>query len=139
MDYSQEAHIQHLFDSYCKKVLCNEAKDIRDSRSAQRENQIDLDLVHDHGKDSFLNYNVEEEIVLSISYGLPVLRSDLEKALIDLDKLSRKIICLYYFDYYNDREIGEILGIKKGTVNYSRKRSIRKIKASLSRGVYDEK
>lgn len=133
MDYSKETHIQRLFDSYCKKVLSNEAKDINRKRRKENEHRIELDNIYSYHINDFLSDNVENKIIDSFVYGTSEISLGLEKAIKSLDRLSQKIVYLYYFENYNDREIGEFLDFSVGGIWYRRTRAIEKLREYLGR------
>lgn len=131
MDYSKEAHIQRLFDSYCKTVLRNEAKDIRKNRRKENEHRVELDSIYNQRMDNSFKNNIENEIIGSLVFGATTISFSLEKALSRLDAFSKSIIYLYYFENYNDREIGEILDFSVSGIWYRRTKAIEKLKEYL--------
>lgn len=49
MGDSEEIHIQHTFDSFCKKVVCNEALNIQKKYARFRQRQISMEILEQKG------------------------------------------------------------------------------------------
>lgn len=45
MGDSEETHIQHVFDSFCKKVIRNEALNIQKKYARFRQRQVSMELL----------------------------------------------------------------------------------------------
>lgn len=49
MGDSEETHIQHVFDSFCKKVIRNEALNIQKKYARFRQRQVSMELLEQKG------------------------------------------------------------------------------------------
>lgn len=49
MGDSEETHIQHTFDSFCKKVVRNEALNIQKKYARFRQRQISMEILEQKG------------------------------------------------------------------------------------------
>lgn len=125
---------QHVFDSYCKKILKNEARDYYDYLKIKRNNEVSLNN---------LSEEELEQIVVIPSYfsvtlisnllGLSILVDDIDiaNALMKLSEDKREIILLYYFLDMNDREIAKQLNAIQQTINYQRNTTLKELKKIL--------
>lgn len=134
MDRSLDAHITHVFDSFCKKVIRNEARNIKKQYARLRERQISLTEVPESIIASFQvnDYSIENSDVFLI-LGMKLLVSNLilADAIRQLNEVKRKIVLLYYFAGFNDREIGEVMGMSVGGVWYQRRKAADELKERL--------
>lgn len=114
--------VQHKFDSYCKKVLRNEAMNIRKRISRVRKKEIpfnpEIDYLH------LLNDQVNAELYVVCGIEIPISNEKLAEAIDGLTDLERKIILLYYLAGFNDQEIARIINMSTSGVWYKRKKTI---------------
>jgi Sigma-70, region 4. len=138
--HSHEEHKRHTFDSFCKKVLKNEARDYYDEVKRRREHEISfselsaqdmemLFVLDDYSTDYF-NFSV-------LGYDIAVQSELLAKAIAVLPKEKRDIILLSYFLDMTDREIGIMLNLVRSSVQYKRTSSLRELKKFMG-GKADE-
>lgn len=118
--------IQHQFDAYCKKVIRNEAKNIRKRNSRIYENEKPLDYLNESEYQQ--NHFAEQDVY--ILYGMEILISDqrLSEMIDDLSEKKRKIVLLYYFAGFTDEEIAKILNMSTSGVWYQRNKAIKQMK-----------
>ena len=121
-----ENSIQHQFDAYCKKVLRNEAKNIRKQKARIKKNEEPLDYVSE-SKYPQPEYEYKSSYLL---LGMEILVSDpkLSLAIDALSEMKRKIVLLYYFAGFNDKEISEILNMSTSGIWYQRTKAIEQLK-----------
>lgn len=134
MNDSVASHITHTFDSFCKTVIRNEARNIKKQYAQFRERQISLTELPGEALNEF--QVVERTLANSevfLILGMEFLVSDLALAesIHQLDELKRKIIILYYFAGFTDREIGDAVGMSVGGVWYQREKAKTELRKSI--------
>lgn len=128
MENSFESHVQHTFDSYCRTVVRNEARNIKKKHNRLKERQISIDYLSQAEKDTLYyhdrNINNSEKFYTD---GIEIIVQDtqLSEAISQLPKELKRIILLFYFVGLNDREIGEKFNTSAGCLWSRRKRAIR--------------
>ncbi|MDO4800589.1 MAG: sigma-70 family RNA polymerase sigma factor [Prevotellaceae bacterium] len=123
MTYDEFCVLQEqTFDSFCKTVIRNAAKDIRRELAARVTQEVSLDSLarceqlalsaEDH------YFNMPTKFVVR---GVPVIvvDSELGQALQYLTPRRRDMVLLYYFCAHTETEIGEIFGLKPSSVKYN--------------------
>ncbi|MCO7026224.1 sigma-70 family RNA polymerase sigma factor [Tetragenococcus halophilus] len=124
MGDSGETHIRHAFDSFCKKVVRNEALNIQKKYARFRQRQISMEILKQKGLDTEFYYsepNMNSSgsfIVLGIK--IFISNEELSNAIAALSSLRQEIILMSFFIGLNDREIGDIIGKSLGGVWYQR-------------------
>lgn len=136
MEDSLDFCIGQIFDSFCKTVIRNEARNIKKQYASLRERQVSLT---DLPESSLVAYQINDVSVenseIFFTLGMKLLVSNLEiaEAINRLIETKRKIILLYYFAGLNDREIGEAIGMSVGGVWYQRKKAEEELRMQLGR------
>lgn len=135
MSDSFELHVQHVFDSFCKKILKNEAIDIR--REYARFNQrftsleqLSIDSINEMAY--WDNYKVESDLFLVLGFEILIKDNQIAEAIHRLSEIRRRVILLYFFSGFNDREIASILGVNSKTVWYQRSSAIKDLRKSIA-------
>lgn len=124
MGDSGETHIRHAFDSFCKKVVRNEALNIQKKYARFRQRQISMEILEQKGLGTEFYYsepNMNSSgsfIVLGIK--IFISNEELANAIAALPSLRQEIILLSFFIGLNNREIGDIIGKSLGSVWYQR-------------------
>ena len=142
MGDSEETHIQHVFDSFCKKVIRNEALNIQKKYARFRQRQVSMELLEQKGLGTEFNYSEpnfnrsDRFIVLGIE--ILISNEELANAIAKLPIQRQKIILMSFFIGLNDREIGEIIGKSIGSVWYQRQTALKDLEKYLG-GNYEEK
>lgn len=140
MDHSLDFQIVKMFDSFCKKVIRNEARNIKKRYARLREQQISFTELPESVLDSCqtLDSSAENsEVFLAQGMKLIVANLDLAEVINQLSESKQIIILLYYFAGFNDREIGEAIGMSIGGVWYQRKRAEEELKQRLGEKSYE--
>lgn len=128
---SLEDHKRRTFDSYCKKVLKNEARDYYKGASRRRKREVSLDeLSYQESQQLYVidTYFAMEHIITVLGYDVVVTDEVLAQALTRLPPLKRSIILLSYFLDMPDREIGEMLHMIRASVQYHRSQTLKELK-----------
>jgi len=125
------------FDCFCKKVLKHEARDYYDEvrRIGELETPFtDLSPRELRQLAATDNYFAAEQI-FDVS-GLDIVVKDefMAEALLQLPEQERNILLLYYFPDWNDREIGEKLGLPRSTVQHKRVNALKQLKEMMFGG-----
>ncbi|WP_240318248.1 RNA polymerase sigma factor, partial [Enterococcus faecium] len=134
MNHSLDSHITHMFDSFCKTVIRNEVRNINKQYSRIRRRQVSLSQIPKDILDGFQvrDCSIENSELYSI-FGMKLIVSDLtlSEGINYLPEQKKKIILLYYFAGFNDREIGEVLQMSVGGIWYQRKEAEDELRENL--------
>ena len=139
MEHSFDTHLIHTFDSFCKKVIRNEARNIKKQYARLRERQVSLTELPDSVITTFQVNDTSidnSEVFLMLGMELLVSNLTLADAIHKLNEVKRKIVLLYYFAGFNDREIDEDMGMSVGGVWYQRKKAENELKVRLEHEGY---
>jgi RNA polymerase sigma factor (sigma-70 family) len=128
---NHEEHIQHIFDSYCKKLLKREAINIQRHMKWRSEREITfsamstrelagLAATDEYFKDAYIFDILGEDVGVS--------DSDLAGALGELSADRREIVLMSFFFDMTDKEIAERLNMTRRTVAYKRTSSLKELK-----------
>lgn len=142
MGDSEETHIRHVFDSFCKKVVRNEALNIQKKYARFRQRQISMEILEQRGLGIEFYYS-EPNLNSSGSFtvlGMKIFISngELANAITALPSLRQEIILMSFFIGLNDREIGDIIGKSLGSVWYQRQVALEELGKYLG-GNYEAK
>lgn len=119
-----------MFDSYCKKVLRNGAKDIQREYAYQNKHQVSLDEIEKNILETLLidDNTAYDTVTLHFFGNQFFLKNErLATALLEISAEQREVILLFYFLGFNDREIGVIYKLSVGAVWYRRKKAINQL------------
>lgn len=122
------------FDSYCKKVLRNEANNIQKELNRQRKHEISLSDLSETQlnqlfeiDDYIMDWNyfqiLDEQIALK---NIPLIQ-----ALELLDENKREIILLFYFLEMTDQKISELFELPRSTIQHRRSSALKEIKEQM--------
>ncbi|EGO7947402.1 sigma-70 family RNA polymerase sigma factor [Enterococcus faecium] len=128
-----------MFDSFCKTVIRNEARNIKKQNARFREYQMPLNELSESASISFqvIDTSIDNsEVFLTFGMELVVENLDMAEAINQLDETKRIIILLYYFGGFNDREIGEAVGMSIGGIWYQRKKAEDELKKRMESQLY---
>jgi len=131
---NHEEHIQHSFDSYCKKILKGKAIDIHRERKRRSKREITFS---DMSAQELAVLSVEDEYFADefvfniLGESVAVADVDLAEALNALPADKRDIVLMSYFFDMTDREIAEQLNMARRTVAHQRTSTLRKLKNIL--------
>ena len=95
---SFESHVQHTFDSYCKKILKNEAIDIRREYHRLSKQEISLTSITSGVTDKFFFYETyltDYDFFLVLGLPVYVYDADIAEAIKQLKDTRKSIILLY--------------------------------------------
>lgn len=131
---SQKKTVRHQFDSFCRKVLREEARDyLRElaRRAAHEvpfselsEEQMERLYVLDKYQSEAIHFDVQ-------GYDVAINNEQLADALAALPDDKRDIVLLAYFLDMSDQEIADKLNLVRSTAQYRRASSIKEMKQRL--------
>ena len=131
---SQKKTVRHQFDSFCRKVLREEARDYlrglmrwaahEASFSELSENQMERLYELDEYPSEAIHFAVQ-------GYDVAINNEKLADALAALSDGKRDIVLLAYFLDMSDQEIAGKLNIVRRTVQYRRTSSLKEMKQRL--------
>lgn len=131
---SQKKTVRHQFDSFCRKVLREEARDyIRElmRRAAHEvplselsEEQMERLYVLDEYPSEAIHFDVQ-------GYDVAINNEKLADALTALPDDNRDIVLLTYFLDMSDEEIADKLNMVRRTVQYRRTSSLKEMKQRM--------
>ena len=135
---SFEEHIQHQFDSDCKKTLKLTARDCcrRIKRRGEREITLSELSEQDLAKLAVTDEYFKDVYTFNVlGYEIAVSDELIAEALQTLPADRRDIILLSYFLDMNDREIAQRLNLVQRTVNYRRTSTLQELKKYMEGNV----
>jgi RNA polymerase sigma factor (sigma-70 family) len=134
MTQNHKEHIQHTFDSYCKKVLKRKALDIHREARRRREREVVFSELSARELASLTvtdEYFIDEYIFSVLGESVGVTDADLAGALNELPADRREIVLMSYFFDMTDKDIAQKLNMARRTVAYQRTSSLRELKKIL--------
>lgn len=132
--YSHEEHKRHTFDSYCKKILRNEAINIQKQIQRQRDIEVTFSELSDwelNQLGSYDEYEFESTTFRFIGSSIRIKNELLSETLSMLSDEKQRIILLsYYFDM-TDQQIADTLSLARSTVQYKRSKALLELKKHM--------
>ena len=128
---SQRKTVEHQFDSFCKKVLREERRDIIRALKHRSENEILFCEMTPKEIDELMTvdkYCADMYKFLACGFEVEIESDLLAEALSKLPVKSRDILLLAYFLDMSDVEIANVLDVARSTVQYQRITSLTKLK-----------
>lgn len=122
---------EQTFDSFCKAVIRNESIDAFRELAHRREHEIEFsalspkELASLQADDSYDSYKKSFRVH---GYVVEVCDRSLGEILEYIPSAQRDIVLLSYFLDYSDYEISKLLNMKKNTVQYRRKATLRRLR-----------
>jgi RNA polymerase sigma factor (sigma-70 family) len=131
---SQKKTVRHQFDSFCRKVLREEARDYIRAIKKLAEREVSFSELSEEQMERLCvqdKYPSEQHHFDVQGYHVVIEDNRLAEALSSLSDEQRDIVLLSYFLDMNDREISERLNIVRSTVQYRRTSSITKMRERM--------
>lgn len=128
---------EHAFDTYCKKVMRNKARDLFRRADALHRREIayceaaPCDLARMSARDAYFRSAVWIEIE-AIGAEVQVVGPDLTGALLALNQPGRDIVLLSYFLDLRDGQIAVLVGMPRSTIQYHRAAALRAMRRALT-------
>lgn len=139
---SNKKYKEHAFDSYCKKIIKNEARNIYKEIKRKNEREISLDqlTVKDIDKISILpEYCFEESCIRLNEEIIQINDESIMEIIMNLPDKQRSIIIYSYCFGMSDREIAEELNLVRRTVSRYRNKALMNLRKSLEVKIYGKR
>ena len=131
---SQKKTVRHQFDSFCRKVLREEARDYMRSLARQKAREVSLSELSEEqlaGLCALDEYPSDHFHFDVQGYDIAVENEKLAEALNALSDSKRDIVLLAYFLDMSDQEIADKLNLVRSTVQYRRASSLKEMKQRM--------
>ena len=131
---SQKKTVRHQFDSFCKKVLREEARDYIRSLNRLSEHEVPISELSEEQMSQLYVLDEHPSELASFDvqgYTVAVRDERLADALASLSEEKRSIILLSYFLNMTDQEIADKLNSVRSTVQYKRTSSLKEIRERM--------
>lgn len=125
---------QHRFDSYCKKILKNEAIDCYREIQKHRQREIFFsELSEKEWKQLYMEdvYALESCNFQVFGYDIEVKDTLIAEALRHLSEKKREVVLMAYYLDMSDTEIARLLNLRQSTIHYHRTSSLKTLKEYL--------
>ena len=125
---------QKLFDSYCKRILKNEAIDcFREIRKHRQREIFFSELSEKEWKQLYMEdkYDLETSNFQVQGYNVEVKDASIAEALNLLSEKKRDVVLLAYYLNMSDTEIAKLLNLRQSTIHYHRTSSLKSLKEFL--------
>lgn len=125
---------QKLFDSYCKRILKNEAIDCFREIQKHRQREIFFsELSEKEWKQLYMEdeYDLDTCNFQVLGYDVEVKDALIAEALKLLSDKKREVVLLAYFLDMSDTEIAKLLNLRQSTIHYHRTSSLKSLKEFL--------
>ena len=127
---------QKLFDSYCKRILKNEAIDCFREIQKHRQREIFFsELSEKEWKQLYMEdeYDLDTCNFQVLGYDVEVKDALIAEALNLLSDKKREVVLLAYFLDMSDTEIAKLLNLRQSTIHYHRTSSLKSLKEFLEK------
>ncbi len=137
---SLEEHKRHTFDTYCKRIVKNEAASAHREYKQQNQDEVvfsDLSSKEMQQLQYTDRYAPDRQTFPLLGMKIEILDSDLARALSAFSPERRSIIILSYLLDMTDLDIAHLFKLNRTTVRYRRKSSLKQLR-KLMEGFEDE-
>ncbi|MCI7660096.1 sigma-70 family RNA polymerase sigma factor [Flintibacter sp.] len=131
---SQKKTVRHQFDSLCRKILRDEARDYLRHIAWRADHEVSLSELSEEQMTHLcvLDEYPSEQFHFQVQgFGVTVKNEELADALNTLSDEKRDIVLLAYFLDMTDQEIADRLRLVRSTVQYKRTSSLKEMKQRL--------
>ncbi len=128
---SLEEHKEHTFDTFCKRIVKNEAVSIHREYQRQLQDEVafsDLTIKEQQQLQHKDEYALERQVFLVLGEEVEILNGDLARALATLTPKRRAIIILAYYEDMADLDIARLFKLNRSTVQYQRTSSLERLR-----------
>lgn len=127
----EQERIEMQFDSFCKKVLRNRARDLYQVKRLRRQHEVLLSELHYEPAGTGGLESLEGHAFAALGHFINIESDTLTEALRLLPERKRMIILLSYFFDMTDHEIGEHLHAVRSSIQAARSRTLREMRDIL--------
>ena len=131
---SQKKTVRHQFDSFCRKVLREEARDYERHIAWRSDHEVSLsELSEEQERQMYVldKYPSEQTHFHVQGYDVAIENENLANALTVLPDDKRDIVLLAFFLDMTDQEIADKLDMVRRTVQYKRAQSLKELKKEM--------
>ncbi|KAA9612733.1 RNA polymerase subunit sigma-70 [Listeria monocytogenes] len=128
---SYEKTIEHQFDSFCKTVMRNFARDIYDENKRRNEHLISLEALTQTELSRlsiFDDYDSNYIIMASYDYDIRIEDVLIAQAIGKLTKRKQDIILLSFFLSMTNADIATLMDLAESTVHYHKTNALKELK-----------
>ncbi|MGX7234612.1 RNA polymerase sigma factor [Enterococcus italicus] len=128
---SYEKTIEHQFDSFCKTVMRNFARDIYDENKRRNEHLISLEALTQTELSRlsiFDDYDSNYIIMASYDYYIRIEDVLIAQAIGKLTKRKQDIILLSFFLSMTNADIATLMDLAESTVHYHKTNALKELK-----------
>lgn len=136
-----EKTIEHQFDSFCKTVLKNHARNIYAENKRRYARFVSLEALTpaELSKLCICDTYEAECICFSINnYDIPIEDILIAQALDSLSKRQQEIILLSFFLSMNDVDIAKLMNLAKSTVHYHKEKALNELRKFMEEHTDEE-
>lgn len=145
MRYSEQfmEHIEYAFNTFCKVVLRNAARNAYRDLGRKQKNEISLDYLMSETPfepfttDSYFEQYEPTNFVVK-GQEIIVVSKRLANALSKLPEQRRTVLLMYFFLGYTDTEIGKEYGRSRSTANYWKLSALKNLRKELEKTYHEE-
>ena len=126
-----EKTIEHQFDSFCKTVMRNFARDIYDENKRRNERLISLEaltMAELSQLSIFDDYDSNYIIMASYNYDIRIEDVLIAQAIGQLTKRKQDIILLSFFLSMTNADIATLMELAESTVHYHKTNALKELK-----------
>lgn len=128
---SLEEHKQHTFDTYCKKIVKNEAVNIQQEYQRQAEMEVTFSELTERERNQLQysdQYAPDRQTFHLLGMEVEIRDGDLARALAALPPDRRDIVLLAYLMEMSDGMIAQLLQLGRSTVQYQRANTLEELR-----------
>lgn len=136
-----EKTIEHQFDSFCKTVLRNQARNIYAENKRWLNHFVSLETLTpaDLAKLSGLdNYKVDYIFFSVLDYEISIEDIRIAQALESLSKRQQDVILLSFFLDMKDVDIADLLRLAKSTIHHHKEKALEALRDYMEEHTYEE-
>lgn len=126
-----EKTIEHQFDSFCKTVMRNFARDIYDENKRRNERLVSLEaltMAELSQLSIFDDYDSNYIIMASYDYDIRIEDVLIAQAIGQLTKRKQDIILLSFFLSMTNADIATLMDLAESTVHYHKTNALKELK-----------
>jgi len=135
-----EEHIRHTFDSFCKKVIKNYARDIQDELAYQNENEKSLSYLSNAELEMLAympDYEINSTKFSVLDFDIAIKDTLIAESLKTLTDENRNLILYYYFLGMTDKEIAKQENLARHSIQERRTRILKKLRKFMEENTND--
>lgn len=136
-----QKQIEHQFDSFCKTVLRNYARDLYEQNNRRNEHLVSLESLSlvELSKLSFFDLYDSDYLWFAVKgYEIKIRDIWLAQAIEALTQPKQDIILLSYFLEMKSKDIAILMNLAESTVHYHKKRALKELRKFMEEHTNEE-